>query len=82
MDDKIRQECEKLGIPPPITSSHGTDQNIADNMKRLIPNKWHLEGNQLIGQTELGELRQSIPTNYICVGTDDKGLPILQKIKM
>lgn len=82
MDDKIRQECEKLGIEPPIISTHGTEEDIQRNLKRLMPIKWRQEGNQLIGQTEVGELRQSIPANQLLIGTDDKGMPIFREIKI
>jgi len=80
-DERVRQECEKLGIEPPKVSSHGTEDDIQRSLKRLIPNSWHLEGNQLVGKTEVGELRQSISTEYILTGTDEKGMPILRKIK-
>lgn len=73
---------EVLGVTPPSATAHITDEEITKNMRQLLPNSWHLEGNQLIGQTEMGRLVQSIPTNYICEGTDDKGLPILTKIKL
>lgn len=70
----------KLGAAPPIATPHVTEEEILKNMKQLKPNSWRLEGNKLIGDTEMGRLVQFIPTDYICKGTDDKGLPILEKI--
>lgn len=70
----------KLGAAPPVAIPHMTEEEIAQNMKPLKPNTWRLEGNKLIGETEMGPLVQFIPTDYILTGTDDKGLPILKKI--
>lgn len=71
---------KKLGVEPPKATPHVTEEEMANNMQRLMPNSWTLEGNELVGMTEMGELRQTIPTDYICTGTDDKGLPILKKV--
>lgn len=70
----------KLGATPPSAQAHGTEEDVANNLKPLKPHSWTLEGNKLIGQTDQGRLVQFIPTNYICKGSDDKGLPILEKI--
>ena len=65
----------------PTHIPHGiTAENINEHMKRLQPESWRLEGNQLIGMTEMGPLVQTIPTDYILTGTDDEGLPIFEKI--
>jgi hypothetical protein len=39
-----------------------------------------MEGNQLLCDTEHGKVVQTIPTDYICTGTDSDNKPILQKI--
>ncbi len=65
---------------PPETIPHLTEEEIRANMKRLLPLSWTLEGNLLKGQTEQGLLVQRIPTDYILVGTDAKGLPIFKKV--
>lgn len=70
----------KRNLPPPTTVSHGLEDDISKKLVELKPNSWRLEGNKLIGDTEMGPLVQFIPTNYICKGTDDSGLPILEKI--
>lgn len=69
-----------LDAPPPTISEHGTEEDVRANMKQLLPSSWRLEGNQLVGMTEMGELRQTIPTDHILIGTDDKGLPIFHRI--
>ena len=69
-----------MGIDPPTRDPHGTLDEISDKMLKLMPHSWKLEGNLLKGQTEMGELVQRIPTDYILIGTDSKGLPKFQKI--
>ena len=82
MDEAQRIEAfyKKHGKAPPKHFEHGTEQEIRDNAIRLRPNTWRLEGNQLIGQTEMGPLRQTIPTDVILTGTDDDGLPIFKRV--
>lgn len=77
MQDK---DYEKLGITPPTIESHGTEAEIKANMEKLQPKKWRLEGNRLLGDTEWGELCQIISSDLILKGTDDQGLPILEKV--
>jgi hypothetical protein len=69
-----------LKTEPPKATAHATEEEIAQNMKRLIPNTWVLRGNQLEGMTEQGKLVQTIPTSYILEGTDSEGLPIFKEI--
>ena len=79
-DEKVLKEFAKWGVEPPSSERHGTDEDIRSQMVKLLPNRWRLEGNKLTGDTEHGELVQFIPTDYICEGMDDKGLPILTKV--
>lgn len=79
-EERESAEYEKWGKLPPTVEGHGTDEDIRNNLKKLVPSSWRLEGNKLIGQTEFGELVQTIPTDYICHGIDKEGLPILKKI--
>lgn len=72
----------KLGVKPPESVVHGTEEELSKKLTQLKPNSWKLEGNKLIGETEMGRLVQTIPTDYICAGTDERGLPILQKIQL
>ena len=78
--ERIAAFYRKHGQQPPKTFSHGTEDDIKENMQLLRPNSWRLEGNKLIGETEHGPLVQIIPTSHILVGTDDDGLPILKQI--
>lgn len=70
----------KLKVAPPSVTPHGTDEDIRDKLRPVKTWGWTLMGNQLTAQTDQGPLTQTIPTGYICKGTDDKGLPILEKI--
>ncbi len=72
---------DKIGAERPEHIGHIKEDEIDKAMTRLMPNSWRLEGNMLIGQTEVGPLHQTIDPNYILTGTDDKGLPVFQKIK-
>ncbi len=77
------QELEQYvswGVPPPTTEAHGTAETIRGNLKPLKTRNWRMKGNMLIADTDEGELAQTIPTDYICTGTDENGLPILKKV--
>lgn len=79
-DQQTLREFEEWGKAPPIHTPHGTTDDIRANMQRLLPKSWKLDGNRLTGMTEMGPFAQFIPTDYICMGTDQNGLPIIQKI--
>ena len=70
----------KLSLPEPPSYTHGTEDDIREKLVELKPNSWTLRGNQLEGMTDMGKLVQFIHTNYILRGTDEQGLPILEKI--
>lgn len=70
----------KRNLTPPSTTAHGTDESIRENLTPLKTWNWKLVGNQLECETNQGKLVQTIPTGYICLGDDDKGMPILKKI--
>ena len=72
----------QVGQKPPEHTPHGDANEIRSNMRELKPKSWHMEGNKLIGMTEMGPIVQMLPTNYICKGTDKSGLPIPEKIKL
>lgn len=71
-------QMRKWNVPLPTAETHGTQDDIRANLKPLKAQSWRMEGNKLIGQTDMGELVQSIPTDYICLGIDNRGLPILK----
>lgn len=70
----------KQQLKPPDAVTHGTDEEIREKLKTLKTWNWKLQGNQLTCQTEMGQLTQTVPTDVILVGEDEKGLPILKKI--
>lgn len=70
----------KRNLAVPTVDLHGTEEDIREKLKPLKPNSWTLEGNKLVGKTEMGPLIQYIPTDYICKGADENGLPILEKV--
>lgn len=69
----------KRNLAVPSTVSHGTEDDISQKLQELKPNSWSLEGNQLIGETEMGRLVQFIPTDYILIGNEN-GLPKFRKV--
>jgi hypothetical protein len=74
------ESFKNWGVPLPDRQPHGTDDEVRANMQSLKPTNWRQQGNRLIADTEVGELSQTIPTDYILVGTDDKGLPKFKRI--
>ena len=70
----------KRNLTVPSSTPHGLDEDIREKIKAVKPTSWRMEGNKLIGQSELGEVAQYISTEYILKGTDKEGLPILEKI--
>lgn len=76
--DAERKQYERWGVEPPAHEEHGEF-----DASMLIPFKatrWWIEGNILYGEGNHGVISNAIPTNYICKGTDEQGLPILVKI--
>ncbi len=78
--ERIAAFYRKHGKEPPKHFEHGTEEDIKANMVVLKPKEWRQEGNMLIAEGDYGVHAQTIPTDYICAGTDDDGLPILQKV--
>lgn len=72
--------AKELDIPVPKTTSHGTEEDIRSKLTPIKVHNWRQEGNRIIGQTEWGELSQTIPMNKLLVGTDEKGLPIFKSL--
>jgi hypothetical protein len=81
-DDYVLKWFERNGLQKPEHIPHGKQ---ADLEARLVPatvSSWRLEGNQLIAETNYGPHVQTIPTDYILVGTDENNLPVLKKISI
>lgn len=78
--ERIAAFYRKHKVKAPEHIEHGLNiDDVKDVLVELRPNEWRLEGNTLIGKTDMGEIRQTIPTDYICTGTDN-GLPVLKKV--
>lgn len=72
---------DKVGRARPTHIAHGiSSDNLHEHMRQLLPHSWKLEGNLLSGMTDMGPLVQTIPTDYILTGTDDRGLPVFEKV--
>ena len=72
---------EKHNVAPPSSIDHGLSvDDISTRVRSVNPRNWRQEGNVLIADTDVGEMRQAIPTNKILTGTDEKGLPTFKKI--
>lgn len=78
--ERIAAFYRKHGKEPPKHFEHGTEDDIRNNLIPLKPDKWRMEGNMLIAETEYGVHAQPIPTDYILAGTDDDNLPIFKKV--
>lgn len=71
----------RQGVEPPEKISHGiTDDKIIDNLVKFKATSWRQQGNQLIAEGEMGRLVQRIPSDVICKGMNEQGLPILEKV--
>ena len=80
-EDRIKRFYEKNGVELPTSQSHElTPDDIKDRVKPINPKNWRLEGNVLIADTDMGPLKQTIPTDYILEGVDSRGLPIFKRI--
>lgn len=79
-NDRELKDFDYWRIPRPSHNAHGTDAEIRGNLRSLQPRNWRQQGNQLIADTDMGPLVQTIPTNYLLDGTDDNGLPRFRKV--
>ena len=73
-------DYEALGVEPPKHAEHGTDEDIRRLMVKAVPIRWFQRGNELVAETELGELVNFIPTNMMLTGVDENNLPILTRV--
>lgn len=83
-DEKELKWFDKVKKSRPSHEEHGVADTFENPLSEQLidgkPRNWRMEGNELICDTDFGPLRQRIPTDYICKGTDKKGLPILVKV--
>jgi len=70
-------DYEALGVEPPKHSETEFDRSM---LQRATPIRWFQRGNELVAETELGELVNYSPTNMQLTGTDENNNPILTPI--
>lgn len=73
---------QRWGVEAPSHDEHGPSsvEEIRESMEKAEASSWELRGNELIAQTNHGPVSQRIPTDFILVGTDEKGLPIFKRV--
>ena len=77
-DEKELKQYDRWGVQRPTHDEHGEF-----DPSKLVPfeaTEWWLEGDLLFARGNHGVVANRIGTDYVCEGTDDKGLPILRKI--
>ena len=79
-EEREQAEFEQMGITPPRVTPHASEKDIREYLVPEMPTTWRQEGNQLIGESERGRFVQTIPTNKILIGSDEKGLPIFKDV--
>lgn len=81
-DQKTLDWFNRHGVLPPAHTSHGvTLDDITEKLQPLKARSWRLEGNRLIAKTDMGDVVNYIPPNYIMTGIDkDNNLPILKRL--
>lgn len=71
----------RRGLTPPERVGHDlVPDDIKDRVKSVNPRNWRAEGNLLIADTDVGELKQPFDPAYLFTGTDKKGLPTFRKL--
>lgn len=83
MSPQELEDFKNWQVPLPSRDPHGTDssaQPISSNLQKVELSNWRLKGNKLTADTQFGEYVYLIPSDYIMKGTNDAGLPILEKI--
>jgi hypothetical protein len=72
---------QRYGLQPPEHIPHYQIDDIEQYLKKLHTTNWRMEGpGLLVCDTNMGTLKQRVPLDYYCDGTDEDGLPILKKI--
>lgn len=83
-DERVLKWYDRVGKARPEHLPHGVKDDVenplSEQLKRAKCWNWRIDGNLLLADTEFGPLSQRIPTDYICKGTDEDGMPILVKI--
>ena len=75
-DNQNQINYAELGIEPPTVQVH--EERIPLNVGK----NWKQVGNFIFREGADIRSASKIPTSHILIGTDDEGLPILEKIKL
>lgn len=78
VDKTLSRLYAQAGAAEPFHQDHEFEPER--DMVKFKATKWWLEGNVLHADGNHGHVAQTIPTDYICMGIDATGLPILKKI--
>jgi hypothetical protein len=78
VDETLLKLYKKWGVEAPSHEEHGQfNETLLVPFKAI---KWWTEGGILYGEGNHGLVANRIPTDVICKGTDENGLPILEKL--
>lgn len=66
---------EELGVDPPSSETHDKPEYYEGK------GTWKQQGNFIYREGHGARFGSRIPTSHILKGTDEKGMPILQRIK-
>lgn len=76
------QWYDKVKKPRPSHEEHGVSDTWEQPLSEFVqkhypsnPRNWHMEGNILHCETDIGPFAQRLPTNVILIGEDEQGLP-------
>ena len=82
-DDKtVKKLYEELGLEAPEHIAHLTEDELREKIKTPSNHKWSQQGALLSCVCELGHHTTQIPTSHILQGTDERGLPVLQRVQV
>lgn len=83
-NEKELKWFDRHKVDRPKSFSHDVkdtpEHPLSEQIPRLKLSNWRIQGNMLIADTEHGEFAQRISPEFICMGTDEAGLPILKKV--
>lgn len=72
----------RMGAKPPESIPHGTEEDITANLSGTVHGDWVQMGNTLIcRKCPNHHQTEPIPVDRFLAGTDDRGYPILTKLK-
>jgi hypothetical protein len=76
----VKELYYELGLTPPESIAHMTEEELREKLTPIHNHRWSQQGTTLSCSCELGTHTTQIPTSHILTGTDNKGMPQLQRI--